>query len=122
MTNRLLTPELKKALVNYPLYSQDGKGKDATCVARFFIGGFTWYVLEGNEEGDDFTFFGIVIGSDIEYGYFSANEMASITVPVPELHCDLRIVADESFQSCKVSQIKDQRLQDYLISLERHSA
>lgn len=27
--NRLVTPELREALSDYPLYSQDAKGKDA---------------------------------------------------------------------------------------------
>lgn len=30
---RLMTPMLEEALKGYPLYSQDGKGKDAVCRA-----------------------------------------------------------------------------------------
>lgn len=33
--NRLVTPELREALSDYPLYSQDAKGKDALCIAVF---------------------------------------------------------------------------------------
>ena len=29
LNNRLVTPELREALSDYPLYSQDAKGKDA---------------------------------------------------------------------------------------------
>lgn len=36
--NRLITPELEKAMQDYPLYSQDSKKKDAVCIAVFFIG------------------------------------------------------------------------------------
>ena len=38
MASRLITPVLEERLKSYPLYSQDGKGKDAVCVAIFFIG------------------------------------------------------------------------------------
>lgn len=34
--NRLVTPELREALSDYPLYSQDAKGKDALCIAQCF--------------------------------------------------------------------------------------
>lgn len=33
--NRLITPELEKAMQDYPLYSQDSKKKDAVCIAVF---------------------------------------------------------------------------------------
>ena len=36
--NRLITPDLEKAMKDYPLYSQDSKKKDALCIAVFFIG------------------------------------------------------------------------------------
>lgn len=36
--NRLVTPELREALSDYPLYSQDAKGKDALCIAVFHLG------------------------------------------------------------------------------------
>ena len=47
MASRLITPVLEEILKSYPLYSQDGKGKDAVCVAIFFIGHVRWFVLEG---------------------------------------------------------------------------
>ena len=61
--NRLITPELEKAMQDYPLYSQDSKKKDAVCIAVFFIGNARWYILEGQRENDDFVLFGIVVGS-----------------------------------------------------------
>ena len=67
----------------YPLYSQDGKKKDAICLCVFFIGKIRWYVLEGQPEGDDFTLFSIVVGlADTEYGYVFIKEMESISVDV----------------------------------------
>ena len=40
--NRLITPELEEALKGYPLYSQDGKKKDATCIVVFSLGNVRW--------------------------------------------------------------------------------
>lgn len=68
--NRLITPELEKAMQDYPLYSQDSKKKDAVCIAVFFIGNARWYILEGQRENDDFVLFGIVVGlAETEYSY-----------------------------------------------------
>ena len=76
MASRLITPTLEERLKSYPLYSQDGKGKDAVCVAIFFIGHVRWFVLEGQQEGNDTTLFTIVCGlHETEYGYTSVNEM-----------------------------------------------
>lgn len=61
MTSRLITPKLAEQLKQYPLYSQDGKKKDAICLCVFFLGNLRWYVLEGQPEGDDFTLFAIVV-------------------------------------------------------------
>ena len=54
MASRLITPVLEEILKSYPLYSQDGKGKDAVCVAIFFIGHVRWFVLEGQPEGNKY--------------------------------------------------------------------
>lgn len=76
MTNKLITPQIIKALKNYPLYSQEGKGIEAICVAVFQIGRIKWYILEGQYEGDDFILFAVVCGMcETEYGYVSANEL-----------------------------------------------
>ena len=78
MASRLITPVLEEILKSYPLYSQDGKGKEAVCVAIFFIGHVRWFVLEGQPEGNDTTLFTIVCGlHETEYGYTSVNDMAS---------------------------------------------
>ena len=83
MASRLITPVLEEILKSYPLYSQDGKGKDAVCVAIFFIGHVRWFVLEGQPEGNDTTLFTIVCGlHETEYGYTSVNEMESVKVDV----------------------------------------
>ena len=45
--NRLLTPEVLAAFEGHELYSQDGKKKDAQCIAVFRIGNIRWYFMEG---------------------------------------------------------------------------
>ena len=50
---RLMTTQLEEALKGFPLYSQDGKGKDAICRAIFALGGVRWFILEGEKEGND---------------------------------------------------------------------
>ena len=81
--NRLLTSDLLEALASYPLYSQEHKKvSDLYAVALFHIGNIRWYVLEGNAEGDRFTFFTLVcgMGYESELGYTDADELASIAV------------------------------------------
>lgn len=110
---RLVTPELTKALANYPLYSQDGKGVDAICVAKFFIGNIRWYVMEGEIAGKDFDFFGITCGmGDTEYGYMSAREMSEVKVNTCGL--TFHIERDANFTPCKLKDIKDPELQSFL--------
>ncbi len=117
--NRLITPELEKALKDYPLYSQDGKKKDAQCVVVFSLGNIHWYIMEGQQEGNDFTFYGIVTGlQEPEYGYASANEMANVTFDASDYGLGLmRFEQDLHFQPCKLSEIKDSNLQSFLAGL-----
>jgi hypothetical protein len=117
--NRLITPELEEALKGYPLYSQDGKKKDATCIVVFSLGNVRWYIMEGQREGDDFTFYGIVAGlQETEYGYASANEMASIAYDASEYGLGtLRFEQDKQFKPCNLSEIEDEELQEFLSRL-----
>jgi hypothetical protein len=73
----LLMPELRAELPK--LYAQDGND-DPKVYAKFFFpaSGWTWFVTEGEPDGDDFRFFGYVIGDFAEWGYFSLNELQSI--------------------------------------------
>lgn len=114
--NRLVTPELEKALKDYPLYSQDGKKKDAKCIAVFRLANIAWYILEGNYEGNDFIFYGITTGlMETEYGYISANEMASITVNGSQMGLgQLQVLQDSAFKPCLLSSINDSKLQSFL--------
>ena len=117
--NRLITPELREALSSYPLYSQDAKKKDALCIAVFYLGNIRWYIMEGQQEGNDFTLYGIVAGlQETEYGYQSANEMASVAYDASEYGLGtLRIEQDKEFQPCKLADIEDEELQAFLSRL-----
>ena len=78
---RLMTPQLEEALKGFPLYSQNGKGKEAVCRAVFALGSVRWFILEGEAEENDIILFGIVIGlMEDEYGYISLNELSEVTL------------------------------------------
>lgn len=117
--NRLITPELAEVLGSYPLYSQDAKKKDAVCLALFSLGNIRWYIMEGQQEGNDFTLYGIVAGlHETEYGYLSANEMASITYDASQYGLGtLQIEQDKDFKPCTLAEIKDAELQAFLSGL-----
>ena len=95
---RLMTTQLEEALKGFPLYSQDGKGKDAICRAIFALGGVRWFILEGEKEGNDTILFGIVIGlMEDEYGYIS-----------------LKVRQQENFHPVPLKKLRDSRLQEFL--------
>ena len=78
---KLITKALEKTLAKYPLYSQDGKGKDAVVIAKFFMPGscFTWYVTEAKKlSNGDYEFFGYVDGLEGEFGYFTLSQLQSL--------------------------------------------
>ena len=116
MENRLVTDKVKTLLADYPLYSQDAKQKDAVCLCVFRIGHIRWYILEGQAEGEDFTFYGIVVGLfETEYGYVSANEMQSIKIDASKKGLGmLQVEPDLQFEPCKLSEVDDDELQDFL--------
>lgn len=96
---------------SYPLYSQDGKGTNAVCVAKFFIGNWTWYILEGSFEGGDFMMYGIIINSlYTEYGYVSLNEMETVNIHGCIIERDLY------FKEQSLKNIDDKQLQEWLSS------
>lgn len=59
------------------LYSQDGKGDEATVFVKIFdpVGSWTWFITEW--DGED-TCFGLVKGHETELGYMGLEEMASV--------------------------------------------
>ena len=96
----LITKQLEKELAKYPLYSQEGKGEDAVVVCKFFLQGYTWYVLEAEKADDDYEFFGIIVGQHTEYGYFTLSQLESVTD-----QWGLRVERDRGFKPAKVKDL-----------------
>ena len=71
--SRLLDRELRKAL---PKLSAQAEAKDPIVYAKFFFPAskWTWFVTEGEEQNGEFLFYGLVIGFESEWGYFSLRE------------------------------------------------
>ncbi len=78
---KLLTEELRQSLP--PLYSQEAD-PDPVVHAKFFTpdSNWTWFVTEGQAEGDDFRFFGFVRGQAEEWGYFLLSELEAARGPL----------------------------------------
>jgi len=77
---KLLTKEIKSKLPL--LYLQEGEN-DPTVHAKFFLGPFTWYVLEGQEADGGFLFFGEVVSNmGSEFGYFTLEELEEVRSPI----------------------------------------
>ena len=118
--NRLLTSELLEALASYPLYSQEHKEvSDLYAVALLHISNIRWYILEGNAEGDRFTFFTLVCGmSDCpELGYTDAGELAGIAVDASRYGLPgilLTVERAEDFKPCRLVDIDDEDVKDYV--------
>jgi len=62
------------------LYSGEEQGLDALAQVKFFTpdSAWTWYTSEF--DGDD-TFFGLVVGFEVEIGYFSLSELQEVRGP-----------------------------------------
>lgn len=118
--NRLLTSELLETLASYPLYSQEHKKiSDLYAVALFRIGNIRWYILEGNAEGDRFTFFTLVCGlADCpELGYTDAGELAGIAVDALRYGLPgitLTVDRVEDFKPCRLGDIEDEDVKNFV--------
>ena len=116
---KLVTKEVEKRLQEYPLYSQDGKKKDAICVVKFFMCGvnYTWYVLEADLENQ--IVYGITINpqGEGEYGYTSLAELQTVK------NCwGLGVERDLYFEPTKLSDIDDDILKKFLDNLYSEDA
>jgi len=71
----LLPDEIREKLPK--LYSGEKQGLDALAQVKFFTpdAGWTWY---GSEYDGTDIFFGLVIGHEIELGYFSLSELRGV--------------------------------------------
>jgi Protein of unknown function (DUF2958) len=94
---KLLTKEILAVLP--PLGGQEEK-PDPIVYVKFFTpdGSFTWYATEGEAQGDDFMFFGYVIGLESEWGYFRLSDLQSVRG-----HLNLSVERDLYFEPTPVS-------------------
>lgn len=97
---KLITKQLEKELAKYPLYSQDSKGDNAIAVCKFFLQGYTRYVLEAEKNSDDYEFYGITVGQFAELGYFTLSQLESVTG-----QWGLRVERDRGFKPTKVKDL-----------------
>jgi hypothetical protein len=86
-----------------PLYSQEST-KDPVVHVKFFCpwNQWTWFATEGRQQDGDYILFGYVIGQEREWGYFSLNELSSVTGPF-----GLKIERDIYFTPKLKSQVKE---------------
>ena len=80
----LMPKSLKEKFKKYPLGSQDGLGKDAVVVVKYFnpVGAATWLITEGQELKDgDYELYGYCFLGDIynaEVGYVNLSDLKNI--------------------------------------------
>lgn len=115
-----MTTQLEEALKDFPLYSQDGKGKDAVCCAIFTLGNVRWFILEGEIDENDTTLFCIVIGlMEDEYGYISLNELSEVEIDLSSKGLGkLRVQQLQGFKPTPLRQLADKGLQKFLARFE----
>ena len=85
------------------LYAQEGV-KDPVVHVKFFTpdSNWTWYATEGSPGGNDFIFFGYVIGLESEWGYFALSDLQSSRGPL-----GLPIERDLYFHPSPFSQVRN---------------
>ena len=95
----LLPAEVRARLPK--LYAQEGV-KDPTVHVKYFTpdAGWTWYATEGEADGDDFRFFGYVIGLAREWGYFMLSDIQEARGPLR-----LPIERDLHFKPAPISEV-----------------
>lgn len=98
--SRLLDDVLRYTL---PKLREQSDSQDPIVFAKFFFPASQWtrFVTEGEETGDDFLFFGHVIGFEPEWGYFSLSELESIEVSGVKIERDIYF-EQMPFSSCSL--------------------
>ena len=106
---KLMTKEIENKLP--ALYETDGTPViDKPYVVKFFTpwANWTWYAFEGDKEGDDYRFFGLVDGMELELGYFMLSDLEPIVGPAGlkierDLHFDMTQFKREFAENKKVA-------------------
>ena len=119
METTLLTQDMKELFKNFPLDSQKGKGKEATCVCAFGIGNIRWFIIEGQEEGNDFALYGIVAGQgELEYGFFALSELEAVVADRSEFGLpELEVSVLNNLTGKCLLDIEDEDLKQFLTSV-----
>lgn len=97
-SSRVLTPQRRKLLEEYPLYSQDGKKGDGVALFRLFLTGTptTFYIMEGEPCGEydgreNWDLYGVSNLGEADgfrYGYFSLAELEGLNLYDGLLHLE----------------------------------
>ena len=74
----LLDPSSREKLPE--LYSGEEKGLDAIALVKFFTPDSSWSWFASEFDGEDI-FYGLVVGLEVEFGYFSLKELQSVRGP-----------------------------------------
>lgn len=96
---KLLTKELRKQL---PALGATETQADPQVICKFFTpdSSWSWYMTEFDQ---DDTFFGLVVGFEIELGYISLSELETTTGPL-----GLHVERDLYFKPTPLSEIRKQ--------------
>jgi hypothetical protein len=93
----LIPPELRSAIRQFPIGSQEGLCENAKVLVKFFFpaGRYTFFVTEAEPQGQDVLFFGFCVsglGEDCdEWGYTSLTELLSVRVRGLTIERDLHV-------------------------------
>jgi hypothetical protein len=74
----LLDPSSREKLPE--LYSKEDRGLDALALVKFFTPDSSWTWFASEFDGEDI-FYGLVVGLEVEFGYFSLKELQSVRGP-----------------------------------------
>lgn len=82
-----------------PLHAQEAE-IDPLIFLRFYLPGTdqAWYVMEGQDDGDDFRFFGFIAGVACKFGSFTLSELEQLRSP-----SGLTVARDEEFQQGRLT-------------------
>jgi hypothetical protein len=89
-----------------PLYSGEEQGLDALAQVKFFTPDSSWSWFASEYDGEDILF-GLVVGLEIEFGYFSLSELKSVKGPL-----GLPIERDLHFDPKSLRELRDQHRRD----------
>ncbi|HQU82376.1 MAG TPA: DUF2958 domain-containing protein [Pyrinomonadaceae bacterium] len=94
----LLPTDLRNQL---PKLHDQEKTDDPLVYIKFFFpaGNWTWFVTEGEANGNDFLFYGYVIGLEKEWGYFTLKQLEEINIHGLTVERDLYF-KQENFSRC----------------------